>query len=88
MATTIKLHANILVETESLSYDQWLIYRRNGIGSSDLTAICGISKWETPIHVYIEKLAEAPQEQMGEAAEWGTRLESLIADKFASMHPE
>jgi putative phage-type endonuclease len=82
------LQANVLIETEGLSYAEWLVYRRNGIGGSDVAAICGISKWRTPIHVFLEKLGEAPEEQASEAAEWGTRLEPLIADKFASNHPE
>ncbi len=88
MITAVKLHADILVETENLSYEHWLVYRRNGIGGSDLSAICGISNWRTPVHVYLEKLGEAPEDQFSEAAEWGTRLEPLIADKFASEHPE
>jgi putative phage-type endonuclease len=82
------LQANILVETERLSHAEWLTYRRNGIGGSDIAAICGLSKWRTPVHVYLEKLGEAPAEQISEAAEWGTRLEPLIADKFAGNHPE
>lgn len=88
MVTALKFHAKILIETENLSYEEWLLHRRNGIGGSDLAAICGISKWRTPMHVYLEKLGETPEEQMGEAAEWGTRLEPLVADKFASEHPE
>lgn len=88
MATAMKFHADILVETQHLSYEEWLIHRRNGIGGSDLSAICGLSKWRTPMHVYLEKLGEAPEGQLSEAAEWGTRLEPLIADKFASEHPE
>ncbi len=83
-----QLHAEILVETDSLSNNEWLQYRRNGIGGSDIAAICGLSKWRTPIHVYLEKLGEAPEENKSEAAEWGTRLEPLIADKFASEHHE
>lgn len=88
MVTAMKFHADILVETQQLSYEEWLIHRRNGIGGSDLSAICGLSKWRTPMHVYLEKLGEAPEGQLSEAAEWGTRLEPLIADKFASEHPE
>jgi putative phage-type endonuclease len=88
MATALKFHADILVETNRLSHAQWLNYRRGGIGGSDIAAICGLSKWRTPIHVYLEKLGEAPEESFSEAAEWGTRLEPLIADKFASEHPE
>jgi putative phage-type endonuclease len=81
-------HAKELIYTDGLSYHDWLQSRRNGIGGSDIAAICGLSKWRTPIHVYLEKLGEAPEEQKSEAAEWGTRLEPLIADKFASEHPE
>ncbi|MCM3700330.1 YqaJ viral recombinase family protein [Paenibacillus macerans] len=88
MSTAIKFQADILVETDRLSHGQWLNYRRGGIGGSDIAAICGLSKWRTPIHVYLEKLGEAPEESFSEAAEWGTRLEPLIADKFASEHPE
>ena len=82
------LHAKEFVQTDHLSYEDWLEYRRLGIGGSDIAAICGISKWRTPMHVYLEKLGEAPEESIGEAAEWGTRLEPLIADKFAQEHPE
>lgn len=88
MSTMIKFQADILVETDHLSREQWLNYRRGGIGGSDIAAICGLSKWRTPIHVYLEKLGEAPEEQTSEAAEWGTRLEPVIADKFADEHPE
>ncbi len=81
-------HAKEFVNTEVLSHAKWLQYRRSGIGGSDLAAICSISKWRTPLHVYLEKLGDALEETMSEAAEWGTRLEPLIADKFASEHPD
>ncbi|MBG9564133.1 YqaJ viral recombinase family protein [Brevibacillus agri] len=82
------LLANVLVRTESMSYDEWLKYRRKGIGGSDLAAICSLSKWRRPIHVYLEKIGKAPPEEPNEAAEWGTRLEPLIAEKFASNHSD
>ncbi len=82
------LHAKEFVQTEHLSYEDWLQYRRLGIGGSDIAAICGLSKWRTPMHVYLEKLGEAPEEVKSEAAEWGTRLEPLIAEKFAQEHPD
>lgn len=82
------LHAKEFVQTDNLSYEEWLQYRRLGIGGSDIAAICGLSKWRTPMHVYLEKLGEAPEETKSEAAEWGTRLEPLIAEKFAQEHPD
>ena len=42
----------MLTETESLSRDQWLEYRRLGIGGSDVAAIMGISPFRTARDVY------------------------------------
>jgi len=81
-------HAIEAVQTESLTSAEWLEQRRNGIGGSDVAAICGLSKWRSPYHVYLEKKGDAPTIEAGEAIEWGHRLEPLIADKFASTHPE
>lgn len=81
-------HAIEAVHTDELSYEEWLFQRRAGIGGSDVAAICGLSKWKSPYHVYLEKVGQAPATELGEAAEWGTRLEPLIANKFAEEHPE
>lgn len=81
-------HAIEAVQTEQLTYTEWLEQRRNGIGGSDVAAICGLSKWRSPYYVYLEKKGETPTTEPGEAAEWGNRLEPLIAEKFASQHPE
>lgn len=80
--------AKELVETNNISHNEWLDYRKQGIGGSDIAAICGLSKWKKAIHVYLEKIGEAPQEELSEAAEWGILQEPLIAEKFARNHPE
>ena len=38
------MNANILVETENLSKEEWLRYRKQGIGGSDIAAILNINK--------------------------------------------
>lgn len=81
-------HAIESIQTDQLTYEEWLVHRRSGIGGSDVAAICGLSKWRSPYQVYLEKLGEAPEFEMTEAAEWGNRLEPLVADKFADEHPE
>jgi putative phage-type endonuclease len=83
-----RFHANVLIETDTLSHDEWIEQRRKGIGGSDIAAICGLSKWKKAIHVYLEKIGEAPETEISEAAEWGILQEPLIADKFARNHPE
>ena len=42
----------VLTETESLSREQWLEYRRLGIGGSDVAAITGISPFRTARDVF------------------------------------
>ena len=36
----------VLVETADLSEEEWLDYRRRGIGGSDVSAIFGTSPWQ------------------------------------------
>ena len=52
----------VLTETESLSREQWLEYRRLGIGGSDVAAIIGISPFRTARDVYYDKLGIAAVE--------------------------
>lgn len=41
--------AKIVVSTDSLPYDKWLEYRKNGIGGSDAAVVCGISHYKAHI---------------------------------------
>ena len=50
---------NVLVDTTNLSRDEWLAYRRYGIGGSDAAAILGISPWRTARDLYYDKLGIA-----------------------------
>lgn len=58
--------------------------RRLGIGGSDIAAILGISKWATPLDIYLEKIStEEPGEDFGnQFTEWGNRLEPVLVEKF------
>lgn len=60
----------------------WLAWRRQGIGASDASAICGFNSYTTPLMVYLTKLGLIAESELGEAAEWGLRLEGPIAAKF------
>ena len=46
----------ILVGTEGLPREQWLEYRRKGIGGSDAAAVLGISPFRTGRDLYYDKL--------------------------------
>ena len=46
----------VAVETENLSREEWLDYRRQGIGGSDVAGIMGISPFRTARDIYYDKL--------------------------------
>lgn len=62
--------------------DLWLRERRNGVGSSDVAAIVGVSDYGTAVHVWRDKIGYLNDEQAGEAAHWGNVLEDAIAQEW------
>jgi len=72
----------VLTSTENLPYEEWLEYRRLGIGGSDASVVCGINQYKSPVELYMDKIGMSFNDEAGEAAYWGTRLESLVRDEF------
>lgn len=62
---------------------QWHAARRTGIGGSDAAAILGLSKWRTPLDVYLEKRGEAPPAPENDAMRWGHYLEPAVRQAYA-----
>ena len=42
----------VIADTTNLSEDEWLEYRRNGIGGSDVAAVLGVSPFTTGRDLY------------------------------------
>ena len=75
----------VLVETAGLSEEEWLAYRRKGIGGSDVAALLGISPWRTARDLFYDKLNIAVVEDHEDnwvALEMGHLLEPLVAKIF------
>jgi len=72
-----------LVNTNDLSHDEWLQWRQQGIGGSDVAAICRMSRYKSPMAVYLDKLGELPPIEDNPKMKAGRKLEPLIADWFA-----
>lgn len=75
----------VAVDTENLSREEWLSWRRKGIGGSDVAGIMGISPFRTARDVYYDKLGIATVEDELEnwvALEVGHLLEDLVARIF------
>jgi putative phage-type endonuclease len=74
--------AIVLTSTEGFSREEWLAFRNRGIGGSDAAVVCGVNKYKSPVQLWMEKTCQLPPEEAGEAAYWGTRMESLIREEF------
>lgn len=74
--------AQILASTANMPYEDWLEYRKQGIGGSDASVVCGISRYKSPVELWMEKTDQLPVQEAGEAAYWGTQLESLVRAEF------
>lgn len=77
------MSAIILTSTENLPYADWLEYRKQGIGGSDAAIVCGISRYKSPVELWMEKTGQLPYQEAGEAAYWGTQLEALVREEFS-----
>lgn len=74
----------VLVDTSTLSRDEWLDWRRKGLGGSDAAAVLGISPFRTARDLYYDKLGivTADDQENWVALEMGNLLEPLVARIF------
>lgn len=74
--------ARVLMSTENMPYADWLEVRKQGIGGSDASVVCGVSRYKSPVELWMEKTNQLPAQEAGEAAYWGTLLETLVRTEF------
>lgn len=87
MSLNLNYKPEVVVDTENLSREDWLGYRRLGIGGSDAAAIMGVSPFCTKRDLYYDKCGITPaideEESNWVAKEVGHRLEDLVAEIFS-----
>jgi len=84
--TNDSIAAKLNAKVESFATrEEWLAARRTyGIGSSDVPAILGISRFQSALALYHEKKGlKAPSPATEEQRRWGQILEEPIAQRFA-----
>ncbi len=74
---------NVLIKTEDLSHAEWLAWRNQGLGGSDAAAACGLSRWKSPVELWMEKTGQLDPKEAGEAAYWGKLLEPVVRQEFS-----
>jgi len=77
---------NVVVDTTNLTEEEWLNYRRGGIGGSDVSIIFGVSHFRTGRELYYDKLNIKPYRDE-EDSTWlqkkmGHVLEEIVAEVF------
>lgn len=73
-----------LVSTEDMIHDDWLEYRKRGIGGSDVAAIVGLSRFKSAFSVYLDKIGELPPLEDNPKMKAGRILEPVVADWFTT----
>ncbi len=68
-----------------LSREQWLEYRRSGIGGSDAGAIMGVSPYKSAYAVWADKLGVLPPVEDNEPRRQGRDLEDYVARRFSEQ---
>ncbi|MHA3103214.1 YqaJ viral recombinase family protein [Acinetobacter sp. ANC 3791] len=79
--------AKRFVDTRKLSQAEWLEIRRQGIGSSDCAAACGLNPYMSMLELWMIKTGRIQQniedEYQGHAPlYWGKQLEPLVAEYY------
>lgn len=71
-----------VVSTENMSRDEWLMWRRKGIGGSDASIVCGLNKYKSPVELWMDKVGMLEPTEAGESAYWGNILEPIVREEF------
>ena len=72
----------ILIKTTEISREQWLEYRRTGLGGSDAAVVCGLNPYKSKIELWADKTGRLPDKEDNEAMRTGRDLEEYVAKRF------
>jgi putative phage-type endonuclease len=72
-----------VVSTPAPDREEWLELRRGGIGGSDAVVLAGLSPYHSAFELWLDKRGLPIEDRDSEAAEWGRRLEPVVAEAVA-----
>jgi putative phage-type endonuclease len=70
--------------TKDMSRDEWLEERKKGIGGTDVAPILGLSKWKSPLEVYLDKKGISPPKPDNAVMRAGREMEEVIARYYVA----
>lgn len=71
-----------LISLSSLSHEEWLQWRRKGIGGSDAATVVGLNPYSSLYELWADKQGFLPSKEDTEAMRTGRDLEQYVADRF------
>lgn len=74
--------SRILVSTKKLPHEEWLEYRRTGIGGSDASTIIGLNPYNSLFRLYADKKGLISAKKDNEAMRQGRDFEEYVAKRF------
>lgn len=72
-----------LCSTKDMPREEWLSWRRGGIGGSDAAVIVGLNPYRSRLELYADKLGLMPEREDSEAMRIGRDLEAYVAQRWA-----
>lgn len=72
-----------LINTTGMSREEWLKWRKSGIGGSEVAALVGLHPYLSPFAIYMDKVGELEPREDTEAMRLGRDLEGYVADRFS-----
>lgn len=72
-----------IISTLNISHEEWLDYRRQGIGGSDAAVVVGLNPYKSSLTLYADKKGLLPETLDNEAMRVGRDLEEYVAKRFS-----
>lgn len=79
------IESYVYVDTKNLEKEEWLRYRKEGIGGSDASAVAGINPWKSQAGVYVDKTGDSVENTSNFRMDLGNKLEGIVADLFSEQ---
>lgn len=71
-----------LVKITDITREQWLEYRKTGLGGSDAAVVMGLTPYRSKIELWADKTGRMPETEDNEAMRTGRDLEQYVAERF------
>lgn len=75
-----------LVNTNDISHEEWLKYRKMGITGTDAACICGLNPYKSAMQVFVDKTTDVTEDYDNESMRQGRDLEQYVAERFSEMY--